>query len=217
MTSDDDRIRYLGAETPGDDLDDVDRSALGDLRALLSDPSLWDEPSAGLEDAVVAAVVDVASPVAPALAPARLSRGRRLALVSGAAAAAAILVALVAVLALRDTGGTEAQFAAALVSTPLAPRAHGSATFTQTESGWRIELDAAGLARLDHGRFYQAWLRSDDGTLVAAGTFNEGHHVVLWAGVSPVDHPTITVTEEAADNDAASSGRRGLTGSVRKR
>jgi hypothetical protein len=73
------------------------------------------------------------------------------------------------------------------------------------------------LTRLDLGRFFQAWLRSDDGALVAVGTFNEGRHVVLWAGVSPVDHPTITVTEEAADDDAASSGRRVLTGTVRRR
>ena len=49
-------------------------------------------------------------------------------------------------------------------------------------SGWRIELDATGLPRLDNGRFYQAWLRNAAGVLVPIGTFNEGQNVTLWAG-----------------------------------
>jgi hypothetical protein len=47
--------------------------------------------------------------------------------------------------------------------------------------------------------------RGNDGSLVAVGSFNEGEEVVLWAGVSPVDHPRITITEETADGDAGSS------------
>jgi hypothetical protein len=41
--------------------------------------------------------------------------------------------------------------------------------------------------------------------------------VVLWAGVSPVDHPTITITEESDDGDPASSGRRVLVGPITPR
>ena len=41
----------------------------------------------------------------------------------------------------------------------LAPGAKGEATLTKTSSGWRIELDADGLPRLDGGRFYEAWLK----------------------------------------------------------
>ena len=44
----------------------------------------------------------------------------------------------------------------------------------QDDSGWRIELDASGLPRLDNGRFYEAWLRNAAGVLVPLGTFNEG-------------------------------------------
>jgi hypothetical protein len=94
------------------------------------------------------------------------------------------------------------------------PAAAGSATLTKTDSGWRIELDATGLPRLDKGRFYQAWLRNDDGTLIPIGTFNEGSDVVLWAGVPPPDFPTLTITEEAADGDQGSSGVRVLVGTI---
>jgi hypothetical protein len=38
--------------------------------------------------------------------------------------------------------------------------------------------------------------------------------VTLWAGVSPEDFPTFTVTEERADGDQASSGRVVLTGEL---
>ena len=48
----------------------------------------------------------------------------------------------------------------------LVPGAKGEATLTKTSSGWRIELDATGLPRLDGGRFYEAWLRNAAGVLV---------------------------------------------------
>ena len=42
------------------------------------------------------------------------------------------------------------------------------------------------------------------------GTFNEGTDVTLWAGVSPHDFRTLTVTQEQADGNQASSGQRVL-------
>ena len=48
--------------------------------------------------------------------------------------------------------------------------------------------------------------------LVPIGTFNEGRKVTLWAGVSPKDFPTLTVTRERADGDQASSGEKVLVG-----
>jgi Anti-sigma-K factor rskA len=75
-------------------------------------------------------------------------------------------------------------------------------------------VDATGLPRLDDGRFYQAWLRDAAGTLVTVGTFNEPDDVVLWAGVSPIEFPTLTVTRELADGDPASSGERVLEGTI---
>jgi hypothetical protein len=127
---------------------------------------------------------------------------RRLSLVAMAttAVAAAVVIALV------FGGGTSGQrFHAA-----LAP--YGTARLEKTTSGWRIELDAQQLPRLDDGRFYQAWLKNDAGVLVPVGTFNEGKNVILWAGVSPQEFGTISVTRERADGDQSSSGDKVLVG-----
>jgi anti-sigma-K factor RskA len=137
---------------------------------------------------------------------------RRLAIAGVAAAAvAAAAVAIVVV----GSGSHGARFQAALGPTPLAPGASGEATLTRTSSGWRINLDATGLPRLEGDRFYEAWLRSSDGVLVPVGTFNEGQNVTLWAGVSPLSYKVLTVTRERADGNEASSGQKVLVGPVR--
>ena len=212
MTTDDDRIGYLAGEDGGP-LDDVEAADLDDLRALLADESVWVEPGAGLEDAVVAAVAsETGSRDQPATAAPR-GRSRRLYVVAAAAAVLIVAAVAVAISAGRPTQGR--QLAASLAPTELAPEAAGRATLTQTDSGWRVELDATGLPRRDDGRFYQAWLRNDAGVLVSIGSFNEPEDVVLWAGVTPVEFRTLSVTEEVADGNPASSGRRVLVGAVR--
>jgi hypothetical protein len=212
MTTDDERTAYLAGEGSGA-MDDLERRDLDELKGFLADPAVWAEPEGDLEDLVVAAIAaEAAGPVA---APKRAvrERWRHPGFALGAvAAAAAVLVA--AVLVVPDDRGSSPPLAATLAPTDLAPNAAGKATFTRTDSGWRIELDATGLPRRDDGRFYQAWLKGDDDVLVAIGSFNEGEDVVLWAGVSPLDHPTLTITEEAADGDPASSGRRVLVGAI---
>ena len=50
--------------------------------------------------------------------------------------------------------------------------------------------------------------------LVPVGSFNEGEDVTLWAGVSPKDFTTFSVTREQADGDQASSGDRVLAGTI---
>jgi hypothetical protein len=130
----------------------------------------------------------------------------------GAVAAAVVAVAVGSAVFARGPSGD--RFAAELLATELAPGARGEATLTKTSSGWRIELDATGLPRLENGRFYQAWLRDSAGALVPVGTFNEARDVTLWAGVSPLDFPTITVTRERNDDDQASSGERVLVGTA---
>jgi hypothetical protein len=144
--------------------------------------------------------------------PARRPARRRFVVMAGAAAAAAAAVAIG--LSVFDSGTSAERFHAALGPTDLVPAASGEATLTKTTSGWRIELDATGLPRLDAGAFYAAWLRNSAGVLVPIGTFNEGQDVTLWAGVSPRDFPTLTVTREQADGDQASSGERVLVGTV---
>jgi len=216
MTTDDERITYLAGERAGA-LDDMERRDLDELKGHLADPAVWAEPEGDLEDLVVAAIAaETAGSVTPAprRAPsANRARWRHPGFAIGAvAAAAAVLVA--AVLVIPNDPGSSPQLAAVLAPTDLAPNAGGQATFTRTDSGWRIELNATGLPRRDGGRFYQAWLKGDDDVLVAIGSFNEGEDVVLWAGVSPSDYPTLTITEEAADGDPASSGRRVLVGPI---
>jgi hypothetical protein len=143
--------------------------------------------------------------------PRRMPVSRRLVAVG---ATAAIAVVVLVGLAIFRSGASETRFQAALAATELAPGAKGEATLTKTSSGWRIELDAAGLPRRDGGRFYEAWLRNASGVLVPIGTFNEGTKVRLWAGVSPKVFKTLTVTRELADGDQTSSGEKVLVGTV---
>jgi hypothetical protein len=213
MTTDDDRIAYLEGEDR-DDLDPYERRALDATRELLADPSLWEEPPAGLEAEVVAAITgQVDAATTQANHERRVLDYRRVL----AVAAAVLVVLAVGTVAFRpwQSRGTSAQhFAIALNATPLAEHATGTASLTKTDSGWHIALHAEGLTRLDNGRYYQAWLKNASGTLVPVGTFNDGPNVTLWAGVSPVDFPTLTITMEAADGNQASSGRRVLVGTV---
>jgi Anti-sigma-K factor rskA, C-terminal len=142
----------------------------------------------------------------------RAPKRRRVVLAGAAAAVAALAVALSATLIGSSSEGE--RLTAALGATDLAPAASGEATLTKTSSGWRIELRAEGLPRLAGGRFYEAWLRNGAGVLVPVGTFNDGRSVTLWAGVSPKEFTSLTVTRERADGDQESSGQKVLVGSV---
>jgi hypothetical protein len=161
--------------------------------------------------------------VAPAALRARVEaddRGRReraprRVVLIGASASAVLAVALVLSVVSSDT--SPERLRVALAPTALAPNAAGEATLTKTSSGWRIELDATGLPRLENGLFYQAWLLDPAGALVPVGSFNEGSNVTLWAGVPPTTFTTLTVTRERADGDQASSGERVLVGEVSSR
>ena len=129
-------------------------------------------------------------------------------------AVAAVLAVAIGLTAVLRSGSPGGSLRAALGPTDLAPGATGEATLTKTSAGWQIELEAAGLPRLDNGRFYEAWLRNEAGVLVPIGTFNEGPKVTLWAGVSPKSFTALTVTRERADGNQASSGEKVLVGKV---
>ena len=143
--------------------------------------------------------------------PVRRVPVRGLALVGAAATA---VLAFAVGLTVFGSGASAERFEVALAPTALAPGAEGHATLTKTSSGWRVELDATGLPRLEAGRFYEAWLRNSAGVLVPIGTFNEGRNVTLWAGVSPKEFPMLTVTREQADGDQTSSGEKVFAGTV---
>lgn len=218
MTNDDEFVAYLA----GDDaatLDDPTRSEVDRLRSLLADEAVWSPAPAELEDAIVAAISDQAvsnenngaAPLATQRASRRAQRdgrrswgGRRAML---AAAAAVVTITAAGVVATRGDDDRE------MLQVAFDGNA-GTATLTKFDSGWQIVLDADGLERRADGEFYEAWLRNPEGVLVSIGTFNEADHVVLWAGVSPREFSTITVTRETADGDPASSGDRVLIGTI---
>ena len=190
------------------------------LAGRLGDPSAWAEPRAGLEDAVVQAVVNAPAPADTAASAStavprrsRKPRRRRFTLSAvGVAAAVAIVLGTV----VEDGRGTRAGFTARLSATGLAPRARASADVTRNKAGFRIVLDADGLPPLPEDEYYQAWLRNARGTLVPIGTFSSSDgRITLWSGVSPKDFPAISVTIESSDNEQQSSGRRVLTGELR--
>jgi hypothetical protein len=146
---------------------------------------------------------------------ARPAHGRRR-LQLGVVGAAAVMAAVAIMLTVSGPGTSPSRFRAALVATPLARGATGDATLTRTPSGWRTQLDISGLPHLGHGQFYEAWLSNPARVLVPVGTFNGGRKVTLWAGVSPADFRTLTVTREQANGDQASSGQKVLIGRLRR-
>jgi hypothetical protein len=212
MTPDDDLVRYLesGADAdPSADLSADELAKLDAVRSALASPDLWEDPPGGLEDRVVAVVASESGSEAPITDLATERRRRRWGPMLSVAAVAVLIAGAAAFLVSR---GDDAQtFALPLESTDLAPGLTGEAKFTRAASGWKIELDVDGLVRLADGSYYEAWM-SDGDVLVPVGTFNEGADVVLWAGVSPVGFPILSVTQEFADGDQSSSGRRVLFG-----
>jgi len=186
-----------------------DQSGLrgADLERLLADPAVWVEPPTGLQDRIVGAI----SAAAP---PASRRRNHWLRVTLLGVAAGVLLTTGLAIGAARD-GHRSVDYTASLSGTSLAPNVAGEAKLTRFTSGWQVYLHAKGLPRLDDGAFYEAWLKSDSGAVVAIGTFNDADDVTLWAGVAPSDYPILTVTRQTTGGGAASSGKVVLTGSAR--
>ncbi len=184
------------------DLTPAERAEIERIDHVLADEAVWMEPPAHLQEAVVAAV---------AAESGALTRRRRLRLAL-VGVAATVLLAVGVTVGVQLTRDDPVQFAASLSGTELAPDATGDVTMTKTPSGWDIRLHATGLPRREDGEFYEAWLKDDSGLLVPIGTFNDGREVTLWAGVPPRAFSTMTITQEVADGDQASSGQVVLVG-----
>jgi hypothetical protein len=131
---------------------------------------------------------------------------------TGAAAAASVAAAFVVTAVGGGTGVH--QYVAALAPGVAAPGASGTVSLSPTPAGWRVELRATGLPRLDNGRFYEAWMVNNSGVRVPIGTFNQGPAVTLWSGVSPKQFATVTVTEQDTSSGGGTSGGRVLVGHV---
>ena len=206
--SDDDRIAYLAGDRDVS-LRPEDREALDELLASLAAGAAWAEPERALEDRVAEAIAAEASRSSQR-SPIRWRRPRFA--LAGLAAALAATAIVLAVALSSGSSARQLRFAMIVSGTPLAPRAHGSATLTKTGSGWRIELSATGLPHLKNGRYYEAWLKNPAGILVPIGTFNDALRVTLWSGAPVTQFRTLTVTEQQANGNPASSGQRVLTG-----
>ena len=211
--TDDDRAAYLAGDTSVV-LDPAEAAELDDLRALLADEALWAEPDPGLAERVVTSVTGAAAST-PRAQVVNLTqhRSRRIWYAAAGIAAAVVLAVGIAV-GVSSSNSHPARFAAALTGTSLASSASGQATLTQTAGGWRIQLHATGLPRLDNGAYYEAWLKNSAGVLVPVGTFNEPTDVTLWAGVPPTGFPTMTITRQTVGGGPASSGQVVLKGTT---
>jgi hypothetical protein len=197
-------------------MDDNDENDLlePNILALLRDTSLWQEPSAKLEDRVIAGIADERRVVVPIGRARRAWPGRLAAAAIGAAAAAAVVL-----IAVPRNEGQQADASVVIAGTQLAPGISGTAGITSETSGVRIQFSVKGLPRRDGDDFYEGWLKNCAGTeLVPIGTYHELGNATGWAGVSIKDFPLLTVTREhvAAPKDAAqgSSGEVVVSGAL---
>ena len=125
-------------------------------------------------------------------------------------AALVLLFTGVTLLSAFGDDGTSEAFSVDLVPTGRLPDVEGAVTFTSTDSGLRVELDAPSLPAREGDRFYEGWLETDDGLLVPIGTFRAGDGVVLWAGVDLDRAVALSITlEEAVASDSAAQASSG--------
>jgi hypothetical protein len=215
---DENRIAYLAGE-PNDSLTAHERAELDELRALLESSATWEQADPSLEDRIVNAISAEAGEGAG-----QVSRWQRLrprawlphpAVALGSLAGAVAAAIIIAIAVNTGVGPAPLHFAMVVSGTELAPAAHGSASLIKESDGWRIELSVTGLPRRDNGLYYEAWLKNASGTLVPVGTFNNARQVTLWSGVPVTQFRSLTVTEQQANGNPASSGERVLTGTIR--
>ena len=234
-----DHTEYTGNTAPENlitdavlhDLTPAEAADVSLLTVVLADPAVWAAPGIALEDAVVRAVLhsetadnSVASvtPLRPGtpgitrVKPARIvaeppRRFRALFAIAAAIAAIAITGGVLA--ARRDSG---ADFKGNLAATALIPRARASAEMYHSNAGFRVELEAHGLPTLTGPEYYQGWLKNEAGTAVPIGTFSSSNgKVTLWAGVSPKEFRTFSVSIESTTEAHVPSGRGVLVGAMR--
>ena len=205
MKCDDARASFLAGDAGQEALDHlgscsdcrIEWASLDDSRRALDDPVFWEEPSATLEDRVVAMI---AGP-SPTEGRVRPSMGRARLLAFGAGAAAAVL----AVAVWAGLRGPGPDWRVDLPGTAEAPLAMGVVEGWNEASGTRLVLDIEGLPPAPEGSVYEFWLSRDE-LHISAGTFVSPDAVELWAGVSRGDFPRLWITLEPLDDDESPSG-----------
>ena len=146
MTNDDERVAYLAGEE-GTEVDDLSRADLDELMALLGDADVWAEPGDHLEDAVVAAIAAEGARTPPgrgaasghsATAARRTWTGQRAGRRSRPPPRSPRSPSPVCVV---SRSGDDVVGRGEPRGTDVARR-QWTARLSQTDSGWRIELDA---------------------------------------------------------------------------
>jgi hypothetical protein len=177
-----------------------------EIVALLADPAMWQSPDVDLADRVVRDVAAEAE-LGPNGARRTTRTGTRYALLGAAAAVFAVLVAIVGISAVDDSGGRTVS--AALIPTGRAGEAGGTLDATASDAGVGIEISAPDLPPCAEGDYYVGWVTTHDGRSVPAGTFSSGGTIELWAGVDLDDVSGFTVTYhdgEGSDGGAIDVG-----------
>ncbi len=171
------------------------RAALPHLdatRALLADPTTWEEPAPELAERVVAAFERER--------PARPRAARRWWRV--AVPAVAVALAAVAWLATRPP---QPDWTVDLPGVAQAEQATGTVRGWNVQAGTRMELDIDDLTAAPPGFVYEFWL-SQGRNHISAGSFVEAGSVELLAGVSRRDFPRLWITMEPLDGNPAPTG-----------
>lgn len=172
------------------------RASVPSLRAgglALADRAIWEEPPPELGDQIALLIHGSAQP------PRR--RARLVGTVAGLAAVAAIVLAVVAIGALRSDAP---DWTVDIDGTEEAPLASGMIAGWATPNGTRMVLDIDGLDPAPDGYVYELWL-SRGPIHISAGTFTATNDVVVWAGVARRDYPRLWITLEAIDENESPS------------
>jgi hypothetical protein len=188
-----------------DEMDDLPLEEPDDeVVAVLRDPALWDSPSAELADRVVRDIASEAE-LGPSASARHGRSGMRYGLLGAAAAVLAILIGIVGISAIDQSG--DRTVSAALIPTGRAGDSGGSLDLRASDAGVGIEVDAPDLPPCADGDYYEGWVTTSDGVTVPAGTFRAGGTIELWAGVDLDDVTGFTVAYRYGDraDDGGSS------------
>jgi len=215
MNCQDVRAALLAGETSGAISSHLDgcvecRRAVGVIESVRSDlasDSMWDEPPAGLEDSIVAAIAGAEDPRAEEAADLRLKPEKRLsarstALMFGSVAAVIVLVVGVFAVVSRTPAP---DWQAAMAGDAASTSATGVVAGWNMGDGTRVVLEAADLGPAPDGFVYQLWFSQASGD-VSAGTFTDPSYVELNVGVSRKDFPAVWIALQPVGTDAASAG-----------
>jgi Anti-sigma-K factor rskA len=161
-------------------------------RAVLMEPSTWEEPSARVAEWVF----DRAGSTSSEPAAKRVSRRSWV-------AAAVLLVVLGGAFALVTERTPD--WTIPLVAVGGDPANSAIVDGWNTATGTRLQLRISGIAPAPPGHYYEIWLTALDGRHVSAGSFQAAGTVSAWAGVSRSEFPRIWITLEAMGDDLGPS------------